>query len=144
MATLRPATPSGSAGERREVVPPGVDAIAFGLLLLGFVALYGPTYLWLAQNVWSTDEQGHGPIILALSLYLLYAKRRELVAEFDHVVVDTPAAAHGRDGAVIAARCGAALLVARRHKASAAALQDLVARLSENRATIAGAVLNEA
>ena len=69
---------------------------------------------------------------------------RELVAEFDHVVVDTPAAAHGRDGAVIAARCGTALRVARRHKASAAALQDLVARLSENRATIAGAVLNEA
>ena len=69
---------------------------------------------------------------------------RELVAEFDHVVVDTPAAAHGRDGAVIAARCGAALLVARQHKASAAALQDLVARLLENRATIAGAVLNEA
>ena len=72
------------------------------------------------------------------------ALMRELVAEFDHVVVDTPAATHGRDGAVIAARCGAALLVARQHKASAVALQDLVAKLSENRATIAGAVLNEA
>ena len=80
MATLRPATPSGPAGERRGLMPAGVDAVAFGLLLLGFAALYGPTYLWLAQNVWSSDEQGHGPIILALSLYLLYAKRHELAA----------------------------------------------------------------
>ena len=68
----------------------------------------------------------------------------ELVAEFDHVVVDTPAATHSRDGAVIAARCGAALLVARQHKASAVALQELVTKLSEHRATITGVVLNEA
>ena len=63
MATLTPATPSGATGEPRGLVPPGVDTIAFGMLLLGFVALYAPTYLSLAQNVWSTDEQGHGPII---------------------------------------------------------------------------------
>ena len=68
---------------------------------------------------------------------------RELVSQFDHVVVDTPAAAYGRDSAVIAARCGAALLVARQHQARAVALQDLVARLSENQARIAGVVVNE-
>jgi polysaccharide biosynthesis transport protein len=68
---------------------------------------------------------------------------RELVAGFDHVVVDTPAALHGRDGAVAAARCGAGLVVARRHKARAVALQDLVARLSENQARIAGVIVNE-
>ena len=68
---------------------------------------------------------------------------RELVAEFDHVVVDTPAALHGRDSAVAAARCGAGLVVARQHKARAVALQDLVARLSENQARIAGVIVNE-
>ena len=68
---------------------------------------------------------------------------RELVTKFDHVVVDTPAANCGRDGAVIAARCGAALLVARQHKARAADLQDLVGKLSENRAKIAGVMVNE-
>ena len=68
---------------------------------------------------------------------------RELVTKFDHVVVDTPAANCGRDGAVIAARCGAALLVARQHKARAADLQDLVGKLSENRARIAGVMVNE-
>ena len=68
---------------------------------------------------------------------------RQLVAEFDHVVVDTPAALHGRDSAVVAARCGAGLVVARKHKARAAALQDLAARLSENQARIAGVLVNE-
>ena len=67
----------------------------------------------------------------------------ELVTQFDHVVVDTPAAIYGRDGAVVAARCGAALLVARQHKARAVALQDLVAKLSENQARIAGVIVNE-
>ena len=70
------------------------------------------------------------------------ALMRDLAAEYDHVVVDTPAAVYGRDGAVIAARCGAALLVARQHQARAVALQDLVARLSENRARIAGVIVN--
>ena len=68
---------------------------------------------------------------------------RDLVSQFDHVVVDTPAAAVGRDSAVVAARCGAALLVARQDYARADALQDLVARLSENQARIAGVVVNE-
>jgi len=57
-----------------------MDPVALGLLLLGFLAMYVPTYAWLAQNVWASDEQGHGPIILALSLYLLYAKRHELAS----------------------------------------------------------------
>ena len=80
MSTLLPAPPSGKARELRAIVPPGADTVAVGLLLLAFAALYGPTYLSLAQHVWASDEQGHGPIILALSLYLLYAKRHELAA----------------------------------------------------------------
>lgn len=80
MASMLPATPSGHARGLRAIVPTGVDSIALGLLLLGFAALYAPTYLWLARHVWSSDEQGHGPIILALSFYLLYAKRHELAA----------------------------------------------------------------
>ena len=68
---------------------------------------------------------------------------RRLVTEFDHVVVDTPAALHGRDSAVVAARCGAGLVIARKHKARVAALQDLAARLSENQTRIAGVLVNE-
>jgi protein-tyrosine kinase len=52
---------------------------------------------------------------------------RELLAKFDHVVVDTPAACYGSDAGVIAARCGAALLIARRNASRVAMLQELVA-----------------
>lgn len=68
---------------------------------------------------------------------------RELLAKFDHVVVDTPAACYGSDSAVIAARCGAALVVARKNQGRVTALQDLVANLSETPAKMAGVVFNE-
>ena len=80
MPTTPPLSPSRTTGDRLSILPPGVDIFAFALLLLGFAAMFVPTYLSLAQRVWSSDEQGHGPIILALSLYLLYAKRHELAA----------------------------------------------------------------
>ncbi len=78
--TSPPVSPSRPTGRREALLPPGMDPVALGLLLLGFLAMYVPTYAWLAQNVWASDEQGHGPIILALSLYLLYAKRHELAS----------------------------------------------------------------
>jgi exosortase B len=62
------------------VLPQGMDLVASVLLLLGFAALFLPTYLDLARHVWSTDEQGHGPIILALGLWLLYGQRHALAA----------------------------------------------------------------
>ena len=68
---------------------------------------------------------------------------RELLSKFDHVVVDTPAACYGSDAAVIAARCGAALVVARKDHGRVPALQDLVANLAETPAVLAGVVFNE-
>lgn len=68
---------------------------------------------------------------------------RELLSKFDHVIVDTPAAQYGSDGAVIAARCGAALVVARQGKSQVASLQDLVANLAETPAKLAGVIVNE-
>lgn len=68
---------------------------------------------------------------------------RELLSKFDHVVVDTPAACYGSDASVIAARCGAALVVARQNKARVSALQDLVANIGESPARLAGVIYNE-
>ena len=68
---------------------------------------------------------------------------RELLSKFDHVVVDTPAAQYGSDCAVIAARCGAALVVARQGKARVVSLQELVANLAETPAKLAGVIVNE-
>jgi chain length determinant protein tyrosine kinase EpsG len=68
---------------------------------------------------------------------------RELLSKFDHVVVDTPAAAYGADAGVIAVRCGAALVIARKDKSRLASLQELVDTLSESPAKLAGVVMNE-
>lgn len=54
---------------------------------------------------------------------------QEWAADFDHVVVDTPAAAHGADAGVIGAQCGAALLVVRRNRARMADLRALLQSL---------------
>lgn len=68
---------------------------------------------------------------------------RELSTKFDHVIVDTPAASHGSDYGVIAAKCGAALIVARKDASRIGALQELVASLSASPTKIAGVVMNE-
>jgi chain length determinant protein tyrosine kinase EpsG len=68
---------------------------------------------------------------------------RELLSKFDHVIVDTPAAMYGSDGAVVAARCGAALVVARQDRSRVGSLQDLVANLTEGPAKLAGVIVNE-
>ncbi len=68
---------------------------------------------------------------------------RELASKFDHVIVDTPAAVYGADCGVIAARCGAALVVARKNASQVAPLQDLVASLADSPARLAGVVMNE-
>lgn len=68
---------------------------------------------------------------------------RELLSKFDHVVVDTPAAQYGSDCAVIAARCGAALVVARQDKSRIDRLDALVSNLAETPATLAGVIFNE-
>ncbi len=68
---------------------------------------------------------------------------RELVSKFDHVVVDTPGAVHGSDAAVIAARCGAALVVARKDASRTDDLRELVASLAGAPVKMAGVVFNE-
>ncbi|MCV2360222.1 exosortase B [Paucibacter sp. TC2R-5] len=40
--------------------------------------MFVPAYLELSRTVWATDEQGHGPIIFAVSLWLLFSARHQL------------------------------------------------------------------
>jgi chain length determinant protein tyrosine kinase EpsG len=68
---------------------------------------------------------------------------RELLSKFDHVVVDTPAAVHGADASVIAARCGLALAVARRNRSRVVALESLVSSLAGGTARLGGVIVNE-
>jgi len=68
---------------------------------------------------------------------------RDLLGRFDHVLIDTPAATLGSDSTVIAARAGAAVVLARRHQSRMAALQDLVGSFSHSPAEILGVIFNE-
>jgi protein-tyrosine kinase len=68
---------------------------------------------------------------------------RELASKFDHVIVDTPALIYGSDATVIAARCGSAIVIARRNESRVGALQDLVAMLSGTPAKLAGVIMND-
>ena len=73
--------PQGPLSDRlRGALPVGVDPVAALLLLAGYLALYGPAFVGLSRTIWATDEQGHGPIILGLSLALLVLRRQAIVA----------------------------------------------------------------
>lgn len=80
MSVIHPVGGGAHGTVARMVVPPGVDRVVLGLLIAGFALLYVPTYLDLADTIWAGDEQGHGPIILAVSAWLLFRKRHELAA----------------------------------------------------------------
>lgn len=40
----------------------------------GLLAMYVPTFWDLMHGIWSTDQQGHGPIVLGIGLWLLWRK----------------------------------------------------------------------
>lgn len=44
----------------------------FWIVLAGLLAMYVPTLHGLFTTIWATDEQGHGPIVLALSVWLIW------------------------------------------------------------------------
>lgn len=68
---------------------------------------------------------------------------RELLTKFDRIIVDTPAATRGADGAVIAAKCGAAILMARRDHSRITTLQNIVHTIGMGHTNIVGSIINE-
>jgi exosortase B len=48
-------------------------------IIIGILILFIPTYIDLASTIWATDEQGHGPIILMISLFLFWQKREVFI-----------------------------------------------------------------
>lgn len=47
-------------------------------LAMGLLALYVPTFWDLANTLWSSSDQGQGPVVLALSLWLIWRQWPEL------------------------------------------------------------------
>src|ERR1700704_3024866 len=48
------------------------------LLLASFVAAYIPTFITLAQGPWQTEQEGHGPLIVAAAVWLVWQSRDKL------------------------------------------------------------------
>jgi len=61
-------------------LPQGTDTVVLGLLALALAALYIPSYMELSRTVWNTDEQGHGPIIFAVAVWLFFRHRHAVTA----------------------------------------------------------------
>lgn len=63
---------------------PAPRGIEWAPVLFGLTAMYVPTVVDLAMGLWKSDEQMHGPIILAVCLYLFWSLR--------HTIQDAPVA----------------------------------------------------
>jgi exosortase B len=48
-------------------------------ILLGLLIVYVPTFYDLFHGIWKTDQQAHGPIVLAVALWFFYYKAKLLV-----------------------------------------------------------------
>jgi receptor protein-tyrosine kinase len=68
----------------------------------------------------------------------------QVKANYDIIILDTPALVEGEDGAMLAVRTGAALAVARAGRTRMGDFQDLVQGLTSAGVAVVGTVLNEA
>jgi exosortase B len=69
----------------RSSQPPAADALRAALpewwpVLLGLAVMFGPTFYYLFTGPWIGEEQGHGPIIYGLALWLIYRKWPDMLA----------------------------------------------------------------
>ncbi len=68
---------------------------------------------------------------------------RELLAKFDHVLVDTPSHAMGSDARIISVHCGAALMVGRKGASRMNSMRTFVKLLNKSNVKMAGVLMNE-
>ena len=74
MEPFAPAAYAGATPSRRDLIEDWIP------VTIGLLALFLPSFYTFFTEVWSREDQAHGPIILALSLWLLYQKRAAFLA----------------------------------------------------------------
>jgi exosortase B len=55
-------------------VPAQVPMAELLMLLLGLLVMYVPAYVMLSNTVWNVVGQGHGPVMLALTIWLIWQR----------------------------------------------------------------------
>ncbi len=68
----------------------GSSKLTWLIVLVGFAAMYLPTYWSAAKGIWQTDDHAHGAIILLVVIWLFWQSRESLLA-----VVPKPLAVAG-------------------------------------------------
>lgn len=58
-------------------VPGGRIFASWVPVALGLCVLYVPTFYGLSRTIWRSDEQAHGPIVLAVAIWVFWTKRHE-------------------------------------------------------------------
>jgi exosortase B len=48
------------------------------IAIVGFAAMYAPVYWAAANGIWKSEEQGHGPIIVAVLIWLFWGLRKQI------------------------------------------------------------------
>jgi len=71
MSAVHPRAPGGLGAASPAVAP-------WAIALAAFAAMYAPVYWNAAHGLWQTDENGHGPIILAVLGYLFWTRWRDV------------------------------------------------------------------
>lgn len=62
---------------------PGIPLVELIALAIGLLVMYVPTYMKLDAQVWSQEGQGHGPVMLALTIWLVWKRWPALMAAPD-------------------------------------------------------------
>lgn len=72
-ATMERLAPAQAGGQAAEPLAPWL------IVLAGLSFLYVPSFIDLLTGIWSSQEQAHGPIVLGVSLWLLYRQWPEML-----------------------------------------------------------------
>lgn len=77
---------SNAIGKPSSRLTPGISKslVSWWPVLLGYLALYLPTYVDLANGEWNTEAQAHGPIVLIVSLFLIWRQRDVFTSTLEH------------------------------------------------------------
>jgi exosortase B len=54
--------------------------IKTGPVLIGLAAMFIPAFWWLLNHIWGEESQAHGPIVLAIGLWLFYRNKDGLIS----------------------------------------------------------------
>lgn len=57
------------------LAPTPIPRMAWLIVLMGFAAMYMPTYWWAATDLWQSDDYAHGAIILLVVIWLFWEVR---------------------------------------------------------------------